>query len=1083
MELFRKTMDLRGTNQELQQVIKMKKTLKNLNLISGSIVLATTLLLTATGCSKNAEKAAGPLELISGDLFSDRPTNVPTVAILIKLKTPSLIESASFDENGKLIVNQEVLKALVEEQDKTLKDVKALSEDIKLLFSYKFTVNALAMAVPVGLYDQVGELGTIAQIEAETLFDRPVINEAFVKATTASINKAIEKSQQFDVTSVSHIGANKAYEMGITGKGIKVGVIDTGVDFTHKMLGGSGDVKAYEEMNKEEASPLFPNSKVVGGYDFTGPDYSPGSILPQWRIPRPDVNPVDEGGHGTHVAGSVAGLGDGVNTYDGVAPDADIYALKVFGNNGGTSDTVVIAAMEWAMDPNGDLDPSDRLDVLNLSLGGNFGKPYILYSLAVKNLAKAGVMTTISAGNSGPTPYIVGAPGTAEESISVGASIDGMPKNWQFPSVAFTTSEGKELLSQRVEGSFTTPISDAPVKGKLVYVGEAATDFDQDTIDALKGNIAFIDRGSVSFVEKITRAEAAGAIGALVANNKPGDAFIMGGDGSANIPGVMIDLDMGTSLKAALEKGDVMMDFGSEKFIETPELVDTLTSFSSQGPRSEDALLKPEIVGPGYQIISASMGSGDKGAALNGTSMSAPHLAGVMALLKQKYPKYSTAQLKAVLMNTAKIMTDEKGTNYSVTRQGAGLVDVASAVANEILVTPSSLSFGEFQLETTKTLKKKLNLKNNTDADRTFVLNFLGEKNIEVEQQVVNVPANSEKEVSFRVKLTTDGTKPLEFHEGFIVINEGSKKIASVPVLGVSKRLSRISAKELNVFASHSEDSFDALTELLLTNRSANSGDVEIFNLIAEDDRKPFPNQDALILSRSCDLQAAGYRIVEREEKKILQVGLKLFSAVSNWQACEMSILVDSDEDGEADQEIGGLPQTYLSGLSSIVPAGFYSVLLDFKKAVSLRQAYDQATIATDGKPEGELSFVPAILDIQTMKTYANSHLAVMEMDITALNKTKEGLLNMKFTVFSEGGVEYEDGLQSKWFKLSPQEEEQSYRQIPDGLKLKALEDKTVELFKGFGKAPLMIVAPFNYQIGNTRTGKGNGLQLIEPQF
>lgn len=1057
--------------------------MKNFKLINTSIVILAALLFAATGCSKSSEKAAAPLELISGDLFSDRPTNVPTVAVLIKLKTPSLIESGSLDESGKLIVNKDVLTALVEEQDKTLKELKTLSEEIKLLFSYKFTVNALALAVPLGLYDQVGELGTIAQIEGETLFDRPVINNAFVKATNAAINKAIEKANEFNVTSVSHIGASEAYEMGITGKGVKVGVIDTGVDFTHKMLGGNGDPNAFKEMNKEEASPLFPNEKVVGGYDFTGPDYSPGSILPQWRIPRPDVNPMDEGGHGTHVAGSVAGLGDGVNTYDGVAPDADIYALKVFGNNGGTSDTVVIAAMEWAMDPNGDLDPSDRLDVLNLSLGGSFGKPYILYSLAVKNLAKAGVITTISAGNSGPTPYIVGAPGTAEESISVGASVDGMPKNWQFPSVAFVTPEGTELLSQRVEGAFTTPISDAPVKGKLVFVGEAAADFDQDTINALKGNIAFIDRGSVSFVEKINRAEAAGAIGALVANNKPGDAFIMGGDGSANIPGVMIDLDMGTTLKAALEKGDVIMNFASEKMIETPELIDTLTTFSSQGPRSEDALLKPEIVGPGYQIISASMGSGDKGVALNGTSMSAPHLAGVMALLKQKYPTYTTAQHKALLMNSAKIMKDEKDSNYSVTRQGAGLVDIGAALKSEILATPSSISFGEFQLESTKTLKKRITITNNSDSERSFVLNFLGEENIQVEQQTFTVPAKSEKEVSFKVKLTTDGSKPLEFHEGFIVINEGSKKMASIPVLGVSKRLSRISAKELNVFASHAEDSYDALTELVLTNRSANSGDVEIFNLIGEDDRKPFPNQDALILSRSCDLQAAGYRIVEREGKQILQVGLKLFSAVSNWQACEMSILVDSDEDGKADQEIGGLPQNYLSGLSAVVPAGFYSVLLDFDKAVLIREAFDQATIATDGKPEGELTFVPAILDIQTMKTYANSHLAVMEMDISALNKTKEGLLNMKFTVFSEGGVEYEDGLQSKWFKLSPQEEEQSYRSIPDGLKLESLEDKTVELLKGFGNEPLMIVAPFNYQIGNTRTGRGNGLQLIEPQF
>ncbi len=557
----------------------------------------------------------------------------------------------------------------------------------------------------------------------------------------------------------------------------------------------------------------------------------------------------------------------------------------------------------------------------------------------------------------------------------------------------------------------------------------------------------------------------------------------MGGDGSASIPGVMIDLDMGTTLKEALKKGDVVMNFASEKLVKTPELIDRLTTFSSQGPRSEDGLLKPEIVGPGYQIISASMATGDKGVALNGTSMSAPHLAGVMALLKQKYPSYTTAEHKAVLMNSAKIMTDEKGENYSVTRQGAGLVDIAAAIKQEVVVTPSSLSFGEFQLEKSKTLKKTVTVKNGSDSERTFVLNFLGGDNIQVEQQSFTVGPKEEKSVSFKVKLTASLDRALEFHEGFILINEGPNKIASLPILGVSKRLSRVAAKELNVFASHPEDSFDALTELMLSNESQNAGEVEIFNLIGEDDRKPFPNGDALILSRSCDLQAAGYRIVGRDGKKLLQVGLKLFSAVSNWQACEMSILVDSDEDGEADQEVGGMPHNYLSGLDQAVEPGFYSVLLDFPKAVSIRETYDQSIIATNGKPEVELSYLPAIQDIQTMKTYANSHLAVMEMDLSALNRTKEGLLNLKFTVFSEGGVEYEDGLQSKWFKLSPQEEEQSYRQIPESLKLSANEDKTVELFKGFGSEQLMIVAPFNYQIGNTRTGRGNGLILMEPQF
>lgn len=1062
--------------------MELKKFLKQSPVLLA--VLFTAVL--GASCSKKVGES-GPLKLISSDLFSDRPTNLTNVAVLIKLKTPSLIESASFDESGKMIVNELVKKALLDEQEQTLKEAKALSPDIKLLFSYKFTVNALAMSVPAELYDQVGELGTVARVEQETIFSRPEINGINSQILNRAISMAKENNQaKWETTSVSHIGATKAHaELGITGAGIKVGVIDTGVDFTHTMLGGSGDVADYENMDKESATPLFPNKKVVGGYDFAGPDYGPGAVYPDWRVPTPDVNPMDEGGHGTHVAGSVAGIGDGVNTYDGVAPDADIYALKVFGNNGGTSDTVVIAAMEWSMDPNGDLDPSDRLDVLNLSLGGNFGKPYILYSLAVKNLARAGVITTISAGNSGPTPYIVGAPGTAEESISVGASIDGMDKNWKFSSVAFETPAGAELLAKRVEAAFAPSVDEMPVKGKLVFVGEAATDFDEETKKSLKDNIAFIDRGSVSFVEKVARAEDAGAIGVVVANNQPGDAFVMGGEGKANIPAVMITLDLGTSLKEAMKSGDVVITFASQKLIENPQLVDTLTGFSSQGPRSEDGLLKPEIVGPGYQIISASMASGDKGVALNGTSMSAPHLAGVMALMKQRYPKFSNSQHKAVLMNTAKLMKSEKGESYSVTRQGAGLVDVMAAMKADTIVEPASLSLGTFQLEKSKTLKKTVTVTNTLDRDRTMVLNFIGVglKNIELEQKVFTVKANSSTDVSFKIKLTATPDSAVEFHEGFIAINEGPHKVATLPILGVSKRLSRVSATNLSVFASHPEEAFDALTELELSNPSANSGVAEVFNLLGLDDRKPSPGADQLILSRSCDLQAAGYRIIKKDGKNILQLGLKLFSAVSNWQACELSVLVDRDEDGKAEQEIGGLPENYLSGLSDLVPAGFYSVLLDFPKAVSIRQAHEQSAMVNNGKPEGELTYAPAILDVRPMTTYANSHLTIMELDTDKLVKTKEGRLNLKVTVFSEGGVEYEDGLGSKWLTISPQEVEQGFREIPESIELKAGESKTVDLVKGHGSEQLMIVAPFNYQVGNTRTQSDNGLLLLKPSF
>src|SRR5690606_14720236 len=192
------------------------------------------------------------------------------------------------------------------------------------------------------------------------------------------------------------------------------------------------------------------------------------------HIPIPDQDPIDEGGHGTHVAGTVAGLGDGVNTYDGVAPGALLHAIKVFGADGSTGDSVIIAALEYAADPNGDLDPADQLNVVNLSLGSSFGTPHILYSEAMKNLIEGGTMAVASGGNSGHYNYIVGAPGTTSEAISVAASVDDMDHNFKFPAVKFTKADADTVISKAVEAVFSKSIEEAgDVSGKLVFIGLA----------------------------------------------------------------------------------------------------------------------------------------------------------------------------------------------------------------------------------------------------------------------------------------------------------------------------------------------------------------------------------------------------------------------------------------------------------------------------------------------------------------------------------------------------------------------------------------------------------------------------------
>ena len=229
---------------------------------------------------------------------------------------------------------------------------------------------------------------------------------------------------------------------GLDGRRVSIGIIDTGIDYLHADFGGPG--QGYEEndptvITDVVAGITFPTAKVVGGYDFVGDDYNASVV--EKSVPQPDPDPMDCYGHGTHVAGIAGGQGvtregkpytgpysatldlDNFRIAPGVAPRAELYALKVFGCGGSTLMTT--AAIEWAVDPNGDGDFSDRLDVVNLSLGAPFGSPLDPSAVASDNAALAGVVVVAAAGNQGDVFYVVSSPSVAARAISVGASVLG----------------------------------------------------------------------------------------------------------------------------------------------------------------------------------------------------------------------------------------------------------------------------------------------------------------------------------------------------------------------------------------------------------------------------------------------------------------------------------------------------------------------------------------------------------------------------------------------------------------------------------------------------------------------------------
>jgi len=1011
---------------------------------------------------------------------------------VIKLKSPALLATATENEDGTFTVNEEDKETVLAEQAQLEAELQKISPEIKVLYRYRMVLNGLSIDAPQDLAQEISELD-VNFIEADERFARPDVMKSTMSNGNAPAGNAIN--------SMSFIGVDKVHStltvedkdgnlVPVRGKGIKVGVVDSGVDYTHKMLGGPGTEAAFTAIDPNTLPAEFPTSRVVGGYDFAGGAFNPSSHIFALKIPTPDPNPIDQTGHGTHVSGSIAGTGDGVTTFDGAAPDAEIYALKVFGDGpGGTSDQIVIAALEYAADPNGDFSTDDRLDVVNLSLGGGFGKPHNLYSQGVGNLSRGGTVVAASAGNAGAIANIVGAPSTSPDAISIAASVDGMDHNWKFPAVEFVTPTNPSFLAEYVEGTITRPIVLAgPVKGKLVDIGQATEDLTEEQQAALKGHVALIERGEVPFGDKIKRAEDAGAIGVLMVNNEPGPALGMGGDPGVmfNIPGVMVSQSVGSKIRAEMKIGDVSFMFQTPKVIEKPELIDSLAGFSSQGPRDLDALIKPEVSAPGLAIMSAAMGSGDKGVRFSGTSMSSPIVAGVIALVRQYRPNLNSKQVKSLIMNSGKLISDEKGNTYPISRQGAGRVDAYRAVTSQLAFSEAALSLGKIQVETTKTIFRTLQVENVSETPGIFQLSTKNNENIQVSlsQTRLSLEPGEATEVHVSVSVSSVDPKSNEL-DAFIQILQGEDVVGSLPILAVVNRKTEMSVESLLVTADNLKGSAGATATVTVDNKGLAAGQALLFNLLGQDERKDSTDP---FLSVACDLQSSGYKIVKKNGVSVLQVAAKLYNPVTNWRTCDLNVEFDLDGDGETDKEIIGSGSGGLPGLVAPVAAGFGSVLVDTKIINDIYSKYLEAIALQPEQPPG-LDFSPSFLDARIFNAFDNSTLAITEVNLAALG-AKNTELQVKVSVSYNGNptdiAERSDSLSdgsSPWKKVSLTETGSGYHNIPESITVAAGGSQTVELLKG-DKSEEGLVAYFPRNEFTLLTSGGDQQsQIPEPTF
>ena len=1028
-----------------------------------------------TACNKPLLSGIG-LDTRNGNyapIMSTRPQTATDTVLILKLKEAPLLTMTSLVD-GKKQIDPDASKALLAEQDSVIQQLTALSSKIQVLYRYRLVINGLAIVAPLDQLDAIRKIGNVAYVETQTSFSRPAIMNADVEA----VKKAIAR------TSVQFIGADQANAKGFRGQGMKVGILDTGIDFTHAMFGGVGTPEAYKAIDPSKETPAFPNAKVVGGIDLVGTAYDSAAADYSRRTPKVDSNPLDEGGHGSHVAGTVAGHGDGVNTYDGVAPDASLYAIKVFGADGSTGDAVVVAGLEYAADPNGDLDLSDNLDVVNLSLGSSYGNPHILYTEAMQNLSNAGTVVVASGGNSGDKEYIVGAPGVADEAISVAASVDDMDQNWKFEAVRFSTPTEPSIVVEAIEGTLGKPIAEiGDVTGPLVYIGLADKDLAPEVKAAVQGKVAFIDRGVVTFEEKIKRAVDAGAIGVVVANSQEGEPIAMGGEGTYEIPAIMIRKELGAKFKAALPTGPVTIAFKTPDKIEKPELIDTITGFSSKGPRSIDAMLKPEISAPGSLIISAKMGGGAAGTEMSGTSMAAPHMAGVMALLKQAHPTLSSRELKSLAMSTAKTMVDAKKEVYPLSRQGAGRIQVMKAIEAKVVTYPQAISLGEVTLASKKQMRREIAFKNITTETLKFDVALESGSGLRISgPNSLELSAGESKTLGF--SFTLDASSLAETSNelnGMVKLKQGDAEVSRVPVIAIANKVSQVEAQSLLVRSTSQFDSQGAAVDLTLQNSGVHAGDVFLFNLLGEGQRKEDTYNDPF-LERGCDLQEAGYRVIQKEGQDVLQFAVKLYEPLTTWDNCEVSVLIDSDKDGVADQELVGAKQDHLQGLSE---DAFASILLDAPKARDLRKKFEQDSVA---KVEGATeNYTDAVMALSPMMAPNSSTIAIIEAPVSALKLAPTGDLQIRLaTSYQElSSVEPDDYLVKDpkvWSPVNVRAGGASYVQLPEKVALAAGETKTVSFAKGAGAESLLVLAPMNAPVVG---GLRNDLQssILKPNY
>ena len=449
-----------------------------------------------------------------------------------KLQLPPIPQEDPHTEKIAIVLTkQELNEHEIERQLKNLKNTK-------LCRIFKHAVTGYSVKGPVSELQQLEKLNDIQLLSTVNTYK--VENSVHLPNRYKPSSSFIDNFELIGTEAIRGILDDKGNRL--TGKGVTIGVIDTGIDYEHPDLRRS----------------------FAGGHDLVDGDDDP--METKGAGFRSTL-------HGTHVAGVIAANG----RMRGMAPDAKIVAYRALGPGGSGTTEQVIAAIDEAI--------KDKVDILNLSLGNDVNGPDLPISLALNKAVDEGIVAVTSSGNSGPNRWTVGSPGTASKAISVGASTPPM----QVPYL-HAPGLSEEIRLELLQGSDTWNITQSE---NLVFAGLGT----KEDMKGVRDKLVLVERGKLTFTEKARNALEAGALGVIIHNNTKG-TFFGNLEASLPIPVAAISKEEGLALKKQLVNNSMLirMNLIEEK--------DILADFSSRGPVTVTWEIKPDIVAPGVAINS-----------------------------------------------------------------------------------------------------------------------------------------------------------------------------------------------------------------------------------------------------------------------------------------------------------------------------------------------------------------------------------------------------------------------------------------------------------------------------------------------